>query len=44
VDADVEELGPVEVSPAEIRLVAYEDLVAGPARLPAAHERTRKLF
>ncbi|MGH8571723.1 MAG: hypothetical protein ACREX8_03990, partial [Gammaproteobacteria bacterium] len=38
VDADAEELGPVEVGPEEIQLVAYEVLVEGPAAVPSAPE------
>ncbi len=38
VDADAEELGPVEVNPEEIRLIAYEVLIAGPAAVTRAPE------
>ncbi len=34
VDADTSELGPVEVSAEEIRLVAYEELVEAPSAAP----------
>jgi superfamily II DNA or RNA helicase len=44
IESDADEIGPVEVNPEEIRLIAYESLVDAPTPAPATPEPPAPLF